>query len=167
VRRSLMLAAAAALLGLPGLPALAQSAGQTIDVGGWKVMRLHNADGSFKQCTAKITYDDKSILAFAVAASKKVYVVIIEPDFKLTEGQVYKAKYNIDKKTMVSADAVAADATTLVIPIENDSPFMEGAMAGNTLTIDAGGESIEEPLAGSKDAINQLGQCAVAALGGT
>jgi hypothetical protein len=44
---------------------------------------------------------------------------------------------------------------------------MEGAMAGNTLTIDAGGESIEEPLAGSKDAINQLGQCAVAALSGT
>ena len=163
VRRSMMLAAA--LLSLTA-PALAQSAGQTVDVGGWKVTRMHNPDGGFKQCSATMTYDDKSILAFAVAASKKVYVVIIEPDLKLTEGQVYKAKYNLDKKAAVSADAVATDATTLVIPIENDDAFMEGAMAGNTLTIKAGGEAVEEPLAGSKDAITQLAACALAAFKG-
>jgi len=40
VRRSMTLAAAF-LLGLSAAPALAQSAGETVDVGGWKVTRTH------------------------------------------------------------------------------------------------------------------------------
>jgi len=164
MRRILTLAAAALLFG--GLPALAQSAGQTIDVGGWKVTRMHNPDGSFKQCNATMTYDDKSILGFAASAEKKVYVVIIEPEFKLTEGQVYKASYKLDGAPAVAADAIAASANTLVIPIASEGPFMDGAMAANSLTIEAGGQTIEEPLDGSKNAINQLGECAVAGITG-
>ena len=156
----------AALLGLLAVPALAQSAGQTIDVGGWKVTRMHNPDGSFKQCNSTIKYDDDSILAFAFAASKQTYIVIIEPDFKLTEGQTYKSKYSLDGKVEVSADAIAADAKTLVIPVADSDAFMPAAMAGNTLKIVAGGETVEEPLAGSKDAINQLGVCIGAGMSG-
>ena len=164
--RHLNILAMAALCSLPAVPALAQDAGQTIDVGGWKVTRMHNPDGSFKQCNATIQYDDKSILAFAASAAKQVYIVIIEPDFKLTERQTYKAKYSLDGKAAVSADAVASDPTTLVIPVENDAVFMPGAMAANNLKIEAGGQTVDEPLDGSKDAITQLGSCAAAAMSG-
>jgi hypothetical protein len=170
VRRSMVLAAvlaATVLLGLSAAPALAQSAGQTIDVGGWKVTRTHKADGSFEQCSSNIKYDDKSILAFAVNAAGKVFLVIVEPDFKLIEGQTYKAKYRLDKTSAVSADAVAADKTTLVIPVANEDAFMPAAMAGNNLVIEAGGETVEEPLAGSKDAINQLATCVAAGMKGS
>ena len=164
--RPLNILALAALCSVPAVPALAQGAGQTMDVGGWKVTRVHNPDSSFKQCNATITYDDKSILAFVASAAKKVFVVIIEPDFKLTEGQLYKAKYSLDGKPAVSVDAVASDATTLVIPVENEDAFMPGAMAANSLKIDAGGQVVDEPLDGSKDAITQLATCAAGGLAG-
>lgn len=157
---------AAAMILAGAVPALAQSAGQTIDVGGWKVTRMHNPDGTFKQCNATMTYDDKSILAFAASAEKKVYVVIIEPEFKLTEGQTYKSSFRLDANPAVAADAIAASVKTLVIPIADDDAFMSGAMTASTLTIEAGGQTIEEPLDGSKNAINQLAECAVAGITG-
>lgn len=147
-------------------PALAQSAGETVDVGGWKVTRLHEGDGSFKQCNSAFRYDDGSILAFVANKDEKVFVVLVEPTFKLTAGQVYKTEFYVDKAAPTPVDAMAADATTLVVPIANDSAFMPAAINGNALFIEVGGKVSESPLDGSGKAIAQLGQCAVAGLSG-
>lgn len=166
MRRSMILAAAL-LLGLSAAPALAQSAGETVDVGGWKVTRMHNPDGSFKQCNSAMKYDDDSILAFAVNGAGKVFVVLVEPTFKFTEGQTYKSEFYIDKTVAIPVDAIAADATTLVIPVAKDDAFMTAAMAGNSLFIEVGGKVSENPLTGSSKAIAQLATCVTAGAKGS
>ncbi len=166
MRHSVTLAAAF-LLGLLAAPALAQSAGETVDVGGWKVTRTHKADGSFEQCSSAMKYDDSSILAFAVNGAGKVFVVLVEPTFKFTGGQTYKSEFYIDKTTAIPVDAIAADATTLVIPVAKDDAFMAAAMAGNSLFIEVGGKMSENPLAGSSKAITQLATCVTAGAKGS
>ena len=149
------------------MPALAQSAGEIIDVGGWKIARLHNPDGSFKQCNSAMKYDGDSILAFVASKAEKVFVVLVEPTFKLTKDQTYKTESHIDRGAVVPVDAIAADATTLVIPIANDDAFMPAAVAGNALFIEVGGMVSENPLTGSGKAITQLGACAMAGIKGS
>lgn len=161
--RCSMFLAAGVLLGISNLPAVAQSAGQTIDVGGWKVTRTHKPDGAFEQCSSNIKYDDSSVLAFVVNNEGKVFVVLVEPTLKLIEGQVYKSEFYVDRKTATAVDAVAANATTLVLPIvKNDDAFMSAASAGNALFIESGGLVHENPLTGSGKAIDQLAACVVA-----
>lgn len=157
----------AALLSSFALPALAQSAGEVIDVGGWKVARLHNPDGSFKQCNSAMKYDDSSILAFVASKAEEVFVVLVEPTFKLTKDQTYKTEFYIDKGAVVPVDAIATDATTLVIPIANDAAFMPAVMAGNALFVEVGGMVSESPLTGSRKAVAQLGACAMAGIKGS
>lgn len=157
----------AAVIGMAGSPAMAQSAGETIDVGGWKVSRRNNPDGSFKQCNSVMTYDDNSVLGFVVNAAGKVFVVVVEPTLKLTEGQTYKAGVTIDKGATMAVDGVAAEPTMLVIPIANDDAFMPAAIAGDALFVEFGGMVHENPLTGSGKAITQLGACATAAMRGS
>ncbi len=160
--------AAAALLALSSLPALAQAPGQTIDVAGWKVDREHNADNSFKQCSAIMTYDDKSVLGIIAGADKKVSVVMIDPAFDYIVGQTYKADVSVDKGAALSVDAVAGTKTGLLIPIppDKDDAFMAAMMAGDMLNVDVAGKVAQNPLAGSGKAITQLGQCMAAGLTG-
>ena len=153
---------AAALLSSLALPALAQASGEVVDVGGWKVSRVGNPDGSFKQCNATMVYDDGSVLAFVANKDQKVFVVLVEPTYKLKEGQAYKAEVSIDKGAAARVDAIAPEPTMLVIPIADDATFMPAAMAGNALFIEAAGKVSESPLEGSGKAIAQLGACAVA-----
>lgn len=156
-------ALAVAIFAASAMPAFAQKAGETIDVGGWKVSRTVKPDGSFKTCTATMLYDDKSIVGFAGSTLAQTYIVAIEPDFKLTEGQTYAAKFHVDDDKPTAAEAIAADATTLVFPIDNPAKVFTAIQKGNTLTIDAGGNSIDEPLGGSNDALAALAKCIQAA----
>lgn len=155
------------ILCLPGLPALAQSAGETIDVGGWKLSRVHNEDKSFKQCNAVYEYDDGSALGIAVNAETKVFVVMKDPAFKFTDGRTYKASFYVDKSAETPVDAVSINATTIVFPIVKDDAFMDAAAKGNALFIDIAGKTANNPLTGSGKAITQLGVCVVTAVKGS
>jgi len=162
MRHSLPLAA---LLGLLSLPALAQTAGEPVEVGDWTVSRTDNPDGSLKQCSAKVDYDDKSALTVTLMATKALFLVIYEPDLTLRAGRAYTGSYTLEGRSEIAVQALATEPTTLLVPIEDDA-FMDNARVASTLTIEAAGRTIEEPLEGSDDAITQLRECVRAGLGG-
>lgn len=162
MRHGLLLAA---LLGLTPLPALAQTAGEPVEVGDWTVSRTDSPDGSLKQCSAKLDYDDKSALTVTLMATKQVFLVIYQPDLTLQARRAYTGSYKLEDRPEVAVHALATEPTTLLVPIEDDA-FMDSARVASTLTIEVAGRTIEEPLEGSDDAITQLRECVRAGLGG-
>ena len=141
-------------------PALAQKVGQTIDVGGWKISSSVNADGS-TGCSATYVYDDKSVIAFALDNDDVHMFIVSEPTAKMTKGEQVTITYRIDSGFKTTGMGIAADATTLAVPIpENElAKIYKAFQRGNSLFISLGKEEFEEPLAGSNDAINALGAC--------
>jgi hypothetical protein len=140
-------------------PASAQKLGETIDVGGWKVSMSTNKDGS-TGCTALYQYDDKSIIGFSADNDDTHMFLVSEPTAKMTEGKQFNMTYRIDKGKPIPGLGVAASTTMLVSPMIGDvQAIYKAFMAGNSLFITMGNEEFEEPLDGSSDAINALGEC--------
>ena len=142
------------------LPASAQKVGQTIDVGGWKISSSTNADGS-TGCSATFVYDDKSVIAFALDNDDTHMFIVSEPTAKMTAGSQTQLTYRIDDGKTIGGMGIAADATTLAVPIPSDSvgEVYAAFKAGNSLFIKLGKEEFEEPLDGSSNAIAALAAC--------
>ena len=155
-----------ALLGLAALgvsayvsPASAQKLGESIDVGGWKVSMSTNKDGS-TACLALFQYDDKSIIGFSSDNDDTHMFLVSEPTAKMTEGKQFNMTYRIDSGKPIPGLGVAASSTMLVSPIIGDvGTIYKAFMAGNNLYVTLGGEEFEEPLVGSSNAIDALGEC--------
>ena len=142
------------------LPASAQKVGQTIEVGGWKISSDTNADGS-TGCTATFVYDDKSVIAFALDNDNTHMFIVSEPTAKMTAGSQTQLTYRIDDGKTIGGMGIAANATTLAVPIPPDSldDIYAAFKAGNSLFIKLGKEEFEEPLDGSSNAITALAAC--------
>ena len=142
------------------LPATAQKVGQSLDVGGWKIASDLNADGS-TGCTATFVYDDKSVIAFALDNDNTHMFIVSEPTAKMTAGQQTQLTYRIDDGKNITGLGIAANTTTLAVPIPPDA--LDGVYAafkaGNSLFIKLGREEFEEPLDGSSNAITALAKC--------
>jgi hypothetical protein len=154
-----LLAIAAALLAASVSPVLALKPGETIDVGGWKVQHDAKPDGSFKHCTASMLYEDKSIVGFLGMTLKETAVFVVEPELSLTGGQKYQVKFHVDDGPVTTVEGVAGDATTLVFQIDDPAVVFTAIQKGQTMTIAAGGTSLDEPLTGSNDALGALAKC--------
>lgn len=143
-----------ALMALTG-PSLAQGAGGTIDVGGWKI-RETREEGKFQGCSATNTFDDQSVIG--LAATKDVtFMIVSEPKSRLTKDQMYQVKYKFDsgKQSVTQGKANGPDLIFVPMP-DND---VKGFMAANFVHFSYGGLDYDEPLDGSTDAIAQMGKC--------
>ncbi len=141
-------------------PAFAQKLGETIDVGSWKVAMSANKDGS-TGCTASITYDDKSAIAFGVDNDDTHMFIVSEPTAKMAAGSQTNLSYKIDTGKPFTGVGVAASATLLAVPIqEADLDAVYAAFQkGDSLFISLGDQDFEEPLEGSSNAISALADC--------
>ena len=142
------------------LPAAAQKAGQSIDVGGWTIASDINPDGS-TGCTATFVFEDKSVIAFALDNDDTHMFIVSEPTAKMTAGQQTQLTYRIDDGKAISGMGIAANPTTLAVPIPPDAldGIYAAFKAGNSLFIKLGKEEFEEPLDGSSNAITALAKC--------
>ena len=141
-------------------PALAQPAGGTIDVGGWKVSDTRE-NGAFQGCSAVNKFDDGSIVG--LAATKEVtFLIVSEPKSGLTLKQKYQIKYSFDNGKQTTAEGEAHGPDTMLVPIPDSdvAPFM----SAGKLNLSYGGNDYEEPLDGSKDAVTQMSTCMNAGL---
>ena len=142
------------------LPAAAQKVGQSIDVGGWKIASDANPDGSVG-CTATFVYDDKSVIAFALDNDDTHMFIVSEPTAKMAQGAQTQLTFRIDNGKAISGFGIAANPTTLAVPIPDDAldSVYAAFKAGNSLFIKLGSEEFEEPLDGSSNAITALAKC--------
>ncbi len=147
-------------------PALAQKAGQEIDVGGWTISDTREADGSFASCVASFTWDDKSTFAVIKAKDKSTGIIVSEPTAGLTKEKVYPVSLQVDSGKAVLGMGVAVTEQALIVPLEQPDPMLAQLAAGNMLTIAVAGKEHEEPLQGSANAIKALSACAARGLAG-
>ena len=139
-------------------PVNAQAPGQTIDVSGWKVHNDKNDDGS-QTCVAMWKFDDESMVGFGADTNKLTYLIVSEPEAELTKDQQIVVKYKVDGGKPKTVKGTATSNVMIVIPISNPDQDFATFGAGEKLAVEFGGESYEEPLAGSKTAIKALGRC--------
>ena len=141
-----------------GSPAWAQAPGETVDVAGWKIHNDKNADGS-QTCVAMWKFDDESMVGFGADTNKLTYLIVSEPEAELTKDQQIQVKYKVDGGKQRVATGIATSKVMVVIPISSPDTEFAAFGAGTNLVVDFGGDSYEEPLGGSKNAIKALGQC--------
>ncbi len=154
--------ATAAILAALTAPAMAQSPGQTIDVGGWKVSNHKNAAG-LQTCATVLVFEDKSMVGFSADTEGTTMFLFSEPDAKLTEGKQYPITYRVDRDAPVSGTGIATSAEMLIVPEPNPDVMFKKFIAGSSLFVTVSGKTFEEPLDGSGAAITALGSCVKAA----
>lgn len=152
----------AAILLLVAGAAQAQAVGETIDVKGWKVHLEGNDDGTYT-CAAMWQFDDKSAVGFAADSGQHTFLIVSEPDAGLTKDREYPAKFHVDHGKPKAVTGIATSAVMLVLPIANPDVDFAAMGAGKAVTVEFGGETYEEPLQGSHEAIRALARCIAAA----
>ncbi len=160
LRLAIVLALAAPLFAAS--QARAQAPGETIDVGGWKVHSDKNDDGS-QTCVAMWQFDDKSMVGFGADTNNLTYLIVSEPEAGLTKNQKVQFKYRVDAGKQKVATGIATSNQMVVVPIADPDADFNAFQAGNTLHVEFGGDTYDEALGGSGDAIKALATCIVGA----
>ena len=156
--RSVLMAAALVLL-------CGSARAESVDVRGWKVERSGDK-ASGETCTLlSVSDDSKGGFILGVNSGNLAFIGLVDTDLKLKTGDNYQATYHIDANEPAKLMGQAASETTYMLPLgdwKSVQRFFDAASAGNSISIDVGGDSYEYSLTGSKDAIATFDQCAVA-----
>ena len=138
---------------------------ESVDVRGWKVEKSGDK-ASGESCTLlSVSDDNKGGFILGVNSGNLAFIGLVDTDLKMTPGASFQASYHIDSTSPAKIMGQAASATTYILPLgdwKSVQSFFNAASAGNSISIDVGGESYEYSLNGSKDAIASFDQCAVA-----
>ena len=164
----IIILAAAMLLPL-ATPALAQGIGEGIAVGDWVVRRVQDAGGGAQTCVAALPADDKSAVGFGATNQDKTFVMLIDPTAKWTPGKDYALEFKIDAGKTTKASAFASNPTTLIQvigTIKEGGLFFDVVQAGNDIHLETADSTYDYALKGSKAALDTLGACLGAAMGG-
>lgn len=157
----------AAALALSSTPALAQNVGESIDVGGW-IVRRTQASETVQTCVAVTLADDKTGVGFGGSSDMKGFLLLVDGGGKFSPGEQYALEYRVDSGKTAKAQAMAAAAGTLVLPLGtlNDvAPLFTAVEGGDNIHLETDKSTYDYPLKGSKKALAALEACLVAAMG--
>lgn len=86
--------------------------------------------------------------------------LVSEPTAKMNPGQQMQVTYRIDKTATFTGTGVAISDAMLAVGIEGSQDAIYAAFkSGSSLYVKMGMEEFEEPLDGSMNALNALGEC--------
>ena len=141
-------------------PADARGPYGSIKVAGWSGgAYTDDRTGAFSNCVASATY--KSNINFGVLVTKTVTwaLAFSHPNWTLTSGQKFPIVLSFDGRNTFNVDGIAMSATSVIVPMPDNSGLIKSFRAAKTMSAFAQGNLFQFNLVGTSVLIPALVTC--------